>query len=462
MINETINTSLWNKKDLEKALHSNITADITNVTAVSIDTRSLKSGDIFFAIKGDNFDGHDFVSEAIKLGATLCVVEKEISVCPEYENKLLKVKSVSESLNKLGEYRRKALDAKVICITGSLGKTTTKNMLHSVLKEYGKTHSTSKNFNNHYGVPLTLANTPLDTDYCVLELGMNHSGEIDIISKIAKPDIAIITNVHNVHMEFFHSIEGIAKAKAEIIPNITKNGKLIAHKNIVNEAIFQKLAKENDVEVFWFGDQKNEDCFIENYNNNDYKIDCCKKIVNQKFHPDLGKHLAFNALSIFLCLSLLKIKDLKKAQEILTKIKPSSGRGEIIDLPNNISVIDESYNSSPKALESAIKNLIARKKEGGRSVAILGDMKELGKDEINIHKSIQISQIDKLFSVGHLMQSLYEEVDKKVQGIKTNTSEELAKSILTYIKKNDTILVKGSYSMRMWKIIEILKTGGLQ
>ena len=448
---------LWKKEDIAKLLEQKIEQDLDQITGVSIDTRSIKKGDMFFALKGENFDGNAFVDEAIQKGASMCIANKSAEVQESNRHKVIFVKNVVDSLNTLAVHRRASLKGKVIGITGSIGKTSTKEMLQLALSSVGKTYATAKSFNNHYGLPLSLVQTPIDTDFCILELGMNHAGEIRNLSKIAQPDIGIIINVHPTHLEFFDSIVEIAYAKAEIFEHIQTGGVGVINASSAHYSILHEQACKHEIQTVAFGNGMKSDCHInsiEQLPNGDKiaHINCMERNIQQKFDKDVGEHLIENSLGIFICLSLLKV-NMETAQKALEKFTPFLGRGQVFELSNGISLIDESYNSSPAALAAAIKNAATHKKKDGRVLAILGDMKELGKKEVDFHKSINLEGIDKIFCVGNLMKHLYDEVDDQIQGAFTKNADEMANIIAQHLQNDDLVLVKGSNSMNTKLIV---------
>ncbi len=452
---------LWNKAELADALKQKIDQDLGNITGASIDTRTIETGDIFLALKGNNFDGNAFSDEAIEKGASLCIVDEIDKIKENNRNKIILVENVADALNSLAKYRRNSLKGKVICITGSLGKTTTKEMLRSTLSACGKTHASSRNLNNHYGLPLSLIRTPVDTEFCILELGMSSVGEIRSLSKIAQPNIAIITNVEAVHLEFFNSITEIAYAKAEVFENMKLPSFGIINISHIHSDILRQQADKNGVQIIAVGNNIQADCYIvktERLANGDQLVDinCLGKNIQQKFSKDIGKHLINNSLAVFACVSLLNA-NLTVTQKALEKFMPFTGRGEITKLSHNITLIDESYNASPVAVAASIKNLTSRKKENSRAIAILGDMKELGKKEIRFHQSINLEGVDKIFCVGSLMKQLYDKACHSVKGAFTKNAEEMADIIANYIQNSDTILIKGSFSMNMKLIVEKIK-----
>ena len=245
---------LWDINEVGEALNKIVKGEfLTPITGISIDSRTIEKGDMFFALSGENFNGNDFIDDAIRKGASVCISDDIRKVNLVNIKKVIQVDNVLEALNSLALYRRKSLKGVVIGITGSLGKTSTKEMFKLVLSSYGKTFATKKNLNNHYGLPLSLISCPKDVDFCILELGMSAKGEIANLTKIANPNIAVITNIHPVHLEFFNSIEEIAYAKSEIFENIAPSGFGILNSNSNHFEIQNNQAKEYGVKICKFG-----------------------------------------------------------------------------------------------------------------------------------------------------------------------------------------------------------------
>ena len=451
---------LWSKKELEDALNYQDINYFSDVIGASIDTRTIEKGDMFFALSGENFNGNEFIDIAFQKGASLCFSDDIEKVSQANRNKVIKVNEVAKALNTLAKYRRQSMNGKVIGITGSVGKTSTKEMLKLALSYCGQTFASTKNFNNHYGLPLSLINCPKDVDFCILELGMSNKGEILNLTKIAKPNISIITNIHPVHLEFFASTEDIAYAKSEIFENMQQPGFAILNKESVHFNVQLNQAKKFGLEIFTFGKDAKSNCYIndiiDDKNVKRVKMKCLNQDFEQNFDRSVGDHLIYNSLAIFICASVLNV-DLTEIQKALINFKPQSGRGELINLSKCIKLVDESYNASPEALSSAIKNVVSFRKNNERVLVILGDMKELGVKEVEFHKNININGIDKVFCVGKLMKNLYDNSAEEVKGVYKENSNEMSKIINDYIKENDIILVKGSLSMQMKLIVDSIK-----
>jgi UDP-N-acetylmuramoyl-tripeptide--D-alanyl-D-alanine ligase len=453
---------LWDINEIGKALNWTAKSEfIIPITGVSIDSRTIEKGDMFFALSGENFNGNDFIDDAIQKGASVCISDDIKKVNSSNVKNVIQVENVSNALNSLASYRRKSLKGMVIGITGSLGKTSTKEMFKLALSSCGKTFATKKNLNNHYGVPLSLISCPKDVDFCILELGMGAKGEIANLSKIAKPNIAVITNIHPVHLEFFNSTEEIAYAKSEIFENMAQPSFGILNSNSNHFDIQSNQAKKYEIKIHTFGKDSDANCYIKSIDKYDKihkiaNINCYNKNYEQKFDANVGEHLIFNSLAIFICAISLNL-NLSSIQKSLENFKPQSGRGEVINLKNNIKLVDESYNSSPEAVASALQNLKSLKTINSRIIAILGDMKELGKNEIDFHKNIELEGVDKIFCVGKLMENLYKHSNQKIRGAYTENSTQMAEIITDCIREDDIILVKGSFSVDMKLIVDKIK-----
>ena len=453
---------LWDINEIGKALNWTAKSEfIIPITGVSIDSRTIEKGDMFFALSGENFNGNDFIDDAIQKGASVCISDDIKRVNSSNVKKVIQVENVLNALNSLAIYRRKSLKGIVIGITGSLGKTSTKEMFKLALSSCGRIFATKKNLNNHYGVPLSLISCPKDVDFCILELGMSAKGEIANLTKISKPNIAIITNIYPVHLEFFDSTEEIAYAKSEIFENMTQPGFGIINSNSNHFDVQNNQAKKYEVEMHTFGKDADANCYIKSIDRHDkiHKtayINCYNKNYEQKFDVNVGEHLIFNSLAIFICAISLNL-NLSSIQKSLENFKPQSGRGEVINLKNNIKLVDESYNSSPEAVASALQNLKSLKTNSSRIIAILGDMKELGEKEIDFHKNIELDGVDEIFCVGKLMESLYSNSDQVIRGAYTENSTQMAEIITDYIREDDIILIKGSFSMNMKLIVDKIK-----
>ncbi len=469
--------NLWTVKELREALKSEIINDnlsaLKSIKSVIIDSRKAEQNSMFIALKGDNNDGHDYLLQVFENGSELAIIESE-ALYKKYKNNfhLILVKNTFKALHKLASYSRKRTKAKIIGITGSVGKTSVKEMLKLVFLSQGKTYATYGNLNNHIGLPLSLANMAKNCEYGIFEMGMNHLNEIAILSKLAKPDVAIITNVAAAHIGNFKNEKEIALAKSEIFLGLHK--KAFAILNIDNkycnfltkQALESKVRSEN---IVTFGDN-----LAANYRLIKAKINNSKEAsltVTTKNHGDLdyaissiNKSVIHNSLIVVAALDLVG-KNILSGVKSLKNFQIPKSRGSIIEVKKdkkNITIIDDSYNANIASVAAGIEYL-ADLKHGlkkKRSVAILGDMLELGKDGPKIHieiaKYLKKFKIDYSLLVGDLMKNLAKKLDHKNCQLFVD-SKELAPKIKNLLKDGDIVLIKGSRGMKMENIIAKLE-----
>ncbi|WP_423348878.1 UDP-N-acetylmuramoyl-tripeptide--D-alanyl-D-alanine ligase [Wolbachia sp. wLmal] len=420
------------------------------------DTRSIKKGDLFIALKGKNFDGHNFLHEAFLKGAVAAIVSEG-----KYKNfPLVIVQDTLKALHDMASYyiRNVLVDAKVIAITGSIGKTTTKDMLHTVLSQYGVSHANEGNLNNNIGLPLTILKAPKNCQYLILEMGMNKAGEIKELSKISNPNIAVITNIEPAHTENFSSLLDVAQAKLEILYGMKNNGTLILNRD---NKYYDYLSSHANRNVISFGKDKNaEVCLLDLIRNGDGLNLKIRLSDNQTINCNLrvqGEHFAYSLLVAAAVVQSLGL-DLSKLPLALKNFSVAKGRGNIHKVKYNrkyIHLIDDSYNASPASMKTAIKTLSTYSNQ--RKVALLGDMLELGDESIKFHtdlvKVITENNIDKVYTVGKFMLELHELLPDNIRGTHFNDSNQLKSDLANIIQNNDAILVKGSRGMKMDLIV---------
>ncbi len=424
---------------------------------ISTDTRSIKKGDLFIALKGKNFDGHNFLHEAFLKGAVAAIVSED-----KYKNfPLIIVQDTLKALHGMASYyiRNVLVDAKVIAITGSVGKTTTKDMLHTVLSQYGVSHANEGNLNNNIGLPLTILKAPKNCQCLILEMGMNKAGEIKELSKISNPNIAVITNIGSAHVENFSSLFDVAQTKLEVLYGMKNNGTLILNRD---NKYYDYLSSRANRNVISLGKDKNaEVCLLDIISNDDglnFKI---RLNNNQTINCNLrvqGEHFAYSLLAVAAVVQSLGL-DLSKLPLALKNFSATKGRGNIHKVKYNgkyIHLIDDSYNASPASMKAAIKTLSTYSNQ--RKVALLGDMLELGDESIKFHtdlvKVITENNVDKVYTVGKFMLELHELLPDNMRGAHFNDSNQLKSNLADIIQNNDAILVKGSRGMKMDLIIQ--------
>jgi len=427
-----------------------------SASGVSIDTRSLQKGDIFVALQ-DVRDGHDFVAQALANGAAAAMVSRIPEGVSPYAP-LLIVDDVLQGLEALATNARARTNAKVIAVTGSVGKTGTKEMLRLALSDQGKVHAAEKSYNNHWGVPLTLARMPVDTDYAVIEIGMNHAGEIAPLSRLTKPDVAVVTNVAAVHMAAFANVEDIAREKASVIEGLSR-GVAVLNADTETAGVLANVA--NNTQTLWFGESA-VDFRLRNVvvEANNTKVQATILGEDKAFTIGAAaRHLAMNALAVLAAVHAVGA-DVTTAANALAGWRPPMGRGERW-VVGGIDLIDDSYNANPLSVAAAL-DVLAH--SNGRRVAILGDMLELGPDEATLHRAVSQDQnlkiIAKVHCVGPLMKHLYDALPNRKRGEWFETSDLLAAKVEKLLTDGDVVMVKGSLGAKMGLIVDAIKNLG--
>lgn len=470
--------TLWNADSLSQSLKdilvetNSINFDKNlNLETVFIDTRKPSSNSIFVALKGENTDGHNFLNQAIEAGAKIAIV----SHIPENFSKnnliLILVKDTLEALRKMAQYSRNRSKAKIIAVTGSVGKTSTKEMLKTVFSSQGKTYANTGNFNNHIGLPLSLANMPIDCEYGIFEMGMNHLGEIEPLTKLAKPHIAIITNVGPVHIEFFKDEQEIALAKSEIFLGLQAGGLVLINRDnphfeyLHNRA---KLCNINEENIINFGTSHRANYQITNQeikgpnhtqvslklkNGNviSYQVSCTNQAVV------VNSAIAVIALEFY-------AKNFNSAIEAIKDYSNSPGRGKISEINvnnKNIIVIDDTYNASVLSMKAGIEYASNLKKilNKKRIICALGDMLELGDKSAELHQKVigyvKEFNIDLAILVGKNMTQASLELESNKYKTFVN-SQDASEEINNFLEDQDVIYLKGSRGTKMEKILEKL------
>ena len=420
---------------------------LKNFHGLSIDSRTIKKDNIFLTIKGRNNDGVKYISEALKKGGKYIISSKNIK---KHKKRIIKVDNEFNFLNYFASQKREKSRAKIIAVTGSAGKTSLKNLIKDQLDSFGKTFCSPKSFNNYLGVPLSLSQLNTNHQFAVFEVGMSKAGEIHSLSKLIKPHIGIITNIGEAHIENFKNLNGIAKAKGEIINNIKKNGTLILNRDDKYFDYFKKRAKFKNLRVISFGISKKSDIypisFKRNKKENKLTLKICDQILKIKV-----KNL--NIHNILATLTLLKVLNLNffESASRFTNFQPSEGRGKIYKVKRykkKFKLIDESYNANPLSVKNAIKNFQSIQKEKFKKYLILGDMLELGKKSEMLHKDlskvINNSDIDKVFIKGKNTLTTYKNLAKKKRGNIFQQEEDVDFTLNNIIANNDYVMIKGS------------------
>jgi UDP-N-acetylmuramoyl-tripeptide--D-alanyl-D-alanine ligase len=458
---------LWTAQELARATGGRLQGKVQDrVTGISIDTRTLAPGEAFFAIKGDRLDGHDFVETALAKGASLAVVD-EASAQRFPDGALLIVGDTLQAMRDTGRAARARSFAKIIAVTGSAGKTGTKEALRLALSPSGETHASSASFNNHWGVPLSLSRLSQGAKFGVFEIGMNHAGEITPLVKLVRPHVAIITTIEPVHLEYFSGIEAIADAKAEIFLGLEPGGAAILNRDNSQFARLDAAARAAGVSnIIGFGtDEKAQARLLEIGLQQDSST-VHADVLGEKLMFKLGapgKHLAMNALAV-LAAAKLSGADLAKAALALGNLVPPAGRGLRIPLrlPGGEGIlIDESYNANPASMAAAI-DVLSRAPVGktGRRIAVLGDMLELGGEadlrHAGLAQSLDAGKIDLVYCSGPLMHSLWEALPSGRRGGYADNAAALEPQVVAALQGGDAVMVKGSNASGMGRIVKSL------
>jgi UDP-N-acetylmuramoyl-tripeptide--D-alanyl-D-alanine ligase len=460
--------ALWTVGDMVTAMGAETQGALPrSVSGISIDSRTIGPGEAFFAI-ADRRDGHDFVAAALAAKAGLAVVAADRRADMAESAPLLVVPDVLAGLRALGAAARARTHAKVVGVTGSVGKTSTKEALRLALSKDGETHASVASYNNHWGVPLSLARCPARARYTVLEMGMNHAGEIEPLSRLARPHVAIITAIAPVHLEFFGSLARIADAKAEIFRGLEPNGAAVLNRDAPQFTHLKCRAREASVtRIVSFGADAGADARL---------IKCALHAGCSTVHADIlgteltykigapGRHLVENSLAVLAACELVGA-DLALAALALAEFKPASGRGVRIelDLPGGKAlVIDDSYNANPASVAASLA-LLGQTQVGphGRRIAVLGDMLELGPRGRALHRglaaAVQANAVDLVFCCGPLMQALWQALPASRRGGYAEDSAALEAQVLSAIHAGDAVMIKGSLGSRMAPIVKALQ-----
>lgn len=462
---------LWTAAEAAAATGGTMQGDwIAN--GVSIDTRTLKQGDLFVALKAER-DGHDFVAQALQNGAAAALVDHIPDDVPQ-DARLLIVADVLQGLEALGLAARKRTAAKVVAVTGSVGKTSTKEMLRIVLSGQGKTHAAEASYNNHWGVPLTLARMPVDAEFAVIEIGMNHPGEIAPLAIMTNPHVAMVTTVAPAHLEAFENVDAIAREKAAIFEGLVEGGIAVINADIQTAQILHDAADDAAQTRFSFGEADGA-----NYKANKVEIIDQTTLVQCNLNGQAavfkinapGRHFAINALGAIGVVDCLGL-DLAVALGDIGRWTPPAGRGTrerlIMDVVEDhlyFDLIDDAFNANPTSMLASFEVLaVAKKGAKGRRIAVLGDMLELGGEEMTMHRSLAdsefFSRIDLVHCVGPRMKALFDELPELQAGRWTKSASELASCAHSLVHAGDVLLVKGSKGSKVSLVVDAVRKLG--
>lgn len=469
-------TALWSASEAAAATAGRASRDWT-ATGVSIDSRSIVPGELFVALTGEARDGHGFVADALARGAAAAMVSRvPDGLAPNAP--LLVVGDTLAGLEALGAAARARAAVRVVGVTGSVGKTGTKEMLRAMLAPQGPTHAAERSFNNHWGVPLTLARMPRDTAFAAIEIGMNHAGEITPLSRLARPHVAMITTVEAVHLENFADETGIADAKAEIFAGLEPGGVAVLNRDNRHFARLHAAAEAAGARVVAFGSGSGCDARLIDVTAHPMASVVRAEIAGQAVVFRLaapGGHLVLNALGALAAAEALGA-DLARAAIGLGDWHAPAGRGarwtvRLGDGDSALHVIDESYNANPASVGAALEVLAAHAVEDGvgrirlgRRIACLGDMLELGPRELSLHAGLAANAacggVDLVLCVGERMRALHEALPAERRGGWFADAPACAERLGRLVDGGDVVMVKGSLRMGMGRIVETLKRLG--
>ena len=456
---------LWTASEAAQATRGTPMADWA-ATGVSIDTRTLVRGDLFIALRGENFDGHDYAIDALTKGAAAIVVSQMPQGLPE-DAPILVVDDTFQALKDLAQVARHRCNGRIIGVTGSVGKTGTKEALRLCLGAQAPAYATSGNLNNEIGAPLSLTRMPAESHFGIFELGMNHAHEISPLSRMVRPDIAIITTVDAVHIEHFDSVEGIADAKAEIFDGMGPNGTAILNRDNPHYARLVAHARTKGIgTILSFGRNRGEDAYIIDARCHATSSAVTAVVGGERLVYSLsipGEHWVLNSLAVLLAAKAAGA-DVPTAARALAYLRPLKGRGtrSRISTPyGSFLVIDESYNASPASMRAALSVLDKTDPPpGGRRVAVLGDMLELGDYGPELHAglsdAVRRAGIDVVHCAGPLMRHLYKTLPGSMRGHWAENAHALATIVANETHPGDVVMVKGSHGSRMNAVIEEL------
>ena len=463
-----MNAHLWTSAEIAAATGGRCTGN-WSATGVSIDTRTLNPGDLFIAIKGPTFDGHAFVTAALSQGAAGAVVHlpagNEKSDFDRSHDRMVVVKDTFAALENLGRAARARTSAKIIAVTGSVGKTSTKEALKVALGAQGETGATAGNLNNHWGVPLSLARLPRTAKFGVFELGMNHPGEIAPLSNMVRPDVAVITAVEAVHLEFFDSIDGIADEKAAIMAGLEPNGVVILPHDSASYARLADAATRYGCDKVAFGAEGDSDAVLVAWSLTSAGTQVAADIGGHRHTYEIGatgRHWAVNSVAVLAAVAAVG-GDVGVGAAALAQLTAPAGRGaqRRVAGPNGIfTLIDESYNASPASVRALAETLGAIEPGRGRRILVLGDMLELGVKADALHAglapALRAARIDSVFTAGPMMEHLHDALPREMRGGHARDSASLAPLVTRAVRANDVVAVKGSHGSKTGLVVSAL------
>jgi len=460
-------TPLWQWDELVAAAHGRPDGTpAAAITGFSIDSRTLSPGDVFVALQAAR-DGHAFVGDAFAAGAAAALVSKGYRR-GRNDAALLRTDNALAALEAVGRAARIRSNARIVAVTGSVGKTGTKEMLRLCLAEVGAVHAAQKSYNNQWGVPLTLAGMPQAVDFAVFEIGMNHAGEIAPLAGLVRPHAVVITTVEPVHLQYFASVEEIAEAKAEILQGLVPGGSAVLPHDNPHFPLLRERASGVGARVasFGYGEGADVRCIQAAMDARSSAVIAGAGTLRFPYRVGApGEHYVKNSLAVLAALTALGV-DAMRCLPALARVAAPQGRGArvVLDGPGGgrILLIDESYNANPASVRAALAAMatVARQ-DFPRRIAVLGDMLELGPGSADLHRSLKeavdAAGIDLVFACGPMMQMLFDQLQPARQGAWTEASAQLTPPLLDAVREGDVVMVKGSLATRMAPLVEAVQ-----
>lgn len=461
--------TIWSAQEVAQAVGAE-TKGTWIATGVGKDSRELNPKDLFIALKGPKLDGVEYIDAAFKAGAVGAVVDR-IPAGFEEDPRLILVKDTFKALNDLANAARTRSQAKIVAITGSFGKTGTKDAAALLLSFFGSVQASERSFNNHWGVPFTVSNIGPNLDFAVIEMGMNHAGEIVPLSQIARPHVALITTIREMHIEHLGSLENIAAEKAEIFAGMTEGGTAVLNRDDSMYSQVAAAAKVKKLKIVTFGYHEEADCCLIKCMMDEGWLWVEAKVDETLFSyriPAAGEHWALNSLGVLGVMKALGLNVIE-ASKLFSNLVLPEGRGVQHHVKlghSHITVIDESYNAGPDSMRAALKVLGALVPQGtGRRIAILGDMRELGPKAQEIHEGLKLdliaNKVDLVFTCGEKMEHLHHSLPEGMRGAHTLEVTDLVPTVVRCAQAGDIFMIKGSKGQyahrgRMYAFVEAL------
>jgi UDP-N-acetylmuramoyl-tripeptide--D-alanyl-D-alanine ligase len=462
-----MSVELWTEAELAEVLGTPSAPLAGAVAGVSIDTRTLAAGDLFFAIRGDTHDGHDHVARAFTAGASAAVVAGARADELRSYGSVFAVDDTLRAMELLGQAARARSAARIAAVTGSVGKTSAKEMLRLTLAERGPTHASAASYNNHWGVPLTLSRLSAGVAFAVFEIGMNHAGEITPLVGFVRPHVAMVTTIAPVHIQYLGSLEAIADAKAEIFTGLERGGVAVLNRDAPQFERLEASARLRGARVRSFGVGEDCDARLIDVQPREGGSSVRVRLDGREIDFTLGapgRHMVENAIGVLLVVDALGAS-VEKAAAALAEFAPAKGRGErfVLGAPSGaFTVIDESYNANPASMRAALALLGATKPgPGGRRIAVIGDMLELGAEGPDLHAALApelaAERVDLLFGAGPLTRALFDAAPAAIRAAWGGASSDIQGELIRGVRAGDVVMIKGSNGSRMAPIVSALR-----